>query len=114
VRQLHAGYGALLVNKADDSSQRLNVIVFSDTEVLRTDATLGKDCGCFGEYQSSTADRPAAEMHEMPVGHASVNAGVLAHGRNKYAIRKCDVPNGERVEKMSHTGCGLSLSMYQF
>src|SRR5260370_503274 len=55
------------MNKADDSRQRLNVIVHPDAQVLRTDPSLGKNCSCFRQHQSSAAYCPAAEMHEMPV-----------------------------------------------
>src|SRR6266436_1085570 len=76
MRQLHPSHAALLMNKPDDSSQRLNVIVHPDTQVVRTDTALGKNCSCFGKHQSSTAYRAAAQMYEMPVVHVSVSAGV--------------------------------------
>src|SRR6185369_15192762 len=114
MRQLHPGHTALLRNKPDDASQRLNVIVHPDTQVLRTDAALGENRSSFGKHQSSTAHCPAPEMHEMPVAHISVSAGVLAHRRNKYAVRKCDIPDVERIKQVSHMGCALSISMYQF
>src|ERR1700724_1579648 len=40
MRQLHAGYAALLMNETDDSSQGFNVPVTPDTQVLRADAAL--------------------------------------------------------------------------
>jgi hypothetical protein len=43
-------------------------------------------------------------MHEMPVVRVSVRAGVLAHRRNKYAVRKRNIPNRERIKQVSHRG----------
>src|SRR5216684_6681766 len=91
------------MNKPDDSRQRLNMIVHPDTQVLRTDPALGKNCGCFGKHQSSTAYCPTAKMHKMPVVRISVSAGILAHRRNKYAVCKRNIPNRERIKQMSHT-----------
>src|ERR1700682_6220410 len=79
MRQLHPSHAALLMNKPHDSSQRFNVIVHPDAQVLRTDPALGKNGSCFGKHQSCTAYCPAAQMHEMPVARVSVSAGVLAH-----------------------------------
>src|SRR6266851_2326754 len=90
------------MNKPDDSSQRLNVPVHPDAQVVRTNPALGKNCSGFGEHQSSAAYRAAAEVHEMPVIRVSVSAGVLAHGRNKYAVRKRNIPNRERIKQVSH------------
>src|SRR5258708_3575757 len=102
MRQLHPGHAALLMNKPRDSSQRLDVFVHPDAQVLRTNPALRKNCSCFGKHQSSATDRPAAQMHEMPVVRVSVRAGVLAHRRNKYAVRKRNIPNRERIKQVSH------------
>jgi hypothetical protein len=50
-------------------------------------------------------------MHEMPVVRVSVSAGILAHRRNKYAIRKRNIPNLERIKQVSHWGAH-SLSQF--
>ena len=42
VRQLHARDTTLLVDEADDARQEVDVIVFPDAQVLRTDAALGR------------------------------------------------------------------------
>src|SRR5258705_710261 len=105
MRQLHPSYAALLMNKPDDSSQRLHVIVHPDAQVLRTNPALRKNRSCLGKNQSSPAYSPAAQMHKMPVVGVSVRAGVLAHGRDKYAGRKCNIPNRKRIKKVSHTVC---------
>jgi hypothetical protein len=102
VRQLHSSHGPLLMNKPDDSSQRLNVRVHPDTQVLRTNPALGKNRSGFGKHQSSTANRAAAQMNEMPVVRVSVIAGVLAHRRNKYTVPKRNIPDRERIKQVIH------------
>jgi hypothetical protein len=102
MRQLRSSDAPLLMNKADDSCQRLNVIVLPDAYVLWTDPALGKDCSCFRKHQPRTAHRAPAEMHEMPVISVSVGAGVLAHRRHKCAVRKPNISNRERIKQMSH------------
>src|SRR5260370_21242226 len=103
MRQLHPSHAALLMNKPDDPSQRLNVIVHPDAQVLRTNPALRKNRSCLGKHQSRPAYGPAAQMHKMPVVGISVCAGVLAHGRDQYAVRKRNIPNRERIKKVSHT-----------
>jgi len=41
-------------------------------------------------------------VDQMPVVRVSVRAGILAHGRNKYAVCKRRVPNRERIKQVSH------------
>src|SRR5882672_7614297 len=74
MRQLHPSHTALLMNKPDDSSQWLNVIVHPDAQVLRTNPALRKNRSCLGKNQSSPAYGPAAQMHKMPVVGESVRA----------------------------------------
>jgi DEAD/DEAH box helicase len=50
MRQLHPSYAALLMNKPDDSSQRLNVIIHPDAQVLRANPALGKNCRRFCKH----------------------------------------------------------------
>src|SRR3984893_1406921 len=102
MRQLHPSHAALLMNKPHDSSQRLNVFILPDAQVLRTNPPLGNNGGRFSKHQSSAAHRPAAQMHKMPVARGIVRARVLAHGRNKHTIRKGKIPNRQRVKKVTH------------
>lgn len=100
--QLHSGYAALPMNEADDPRQRLNMIVLPDTKILRTDTSVGKNGSCLGEHQCGATDGAAAQMDEMPVVCVSVGAGVFAHRRNKYAVRKCNIANRERIKQVRH------------
>src|ERR1700675_4415976 len=99
------------MNEPDDSSQWCNVIVHPDAQVLRTNAAFGKNCSCFSEHQSSAAYCPAAEMHEMPVVRVSIGAAVLAHGRNKYTVRKRKISNRKRIKQVSHGMYTASLKL---
>ena len=83
-------------------SQRLNMIILPEAEVLWTDSALRQNRGGFGKYQSSAANGAAAKMYEMPIVRGSVGAGVLTHGRDKHAVRECDISNRERIKQMSH------------
>src|SRR5882762_1652035 len=112
MRQLHPSDAALIVNKPHDSSQWLNVIIPPDAQILRTNPALGNNGSRFGKDQGSSAHRAAAEVHEMPVARVSVRAGVLTHGRNEYAIRKCNIPNRERIKQVSHR-CRLPFSIHE-
>ena len=65
--QLHSSHAPLFMNETDDSAQHFDVLVGPDTEVLRTDASLGENGRCLGQDQSGAPYRTAAEMNEMPV-----------------------------------------------
>src|ERR1700752_1176227 len=74
VRQLHASCDTLLMYKPDDSSERLNVIVHPDAQILRTNPALRKNRSCLGKHQSGAAYGPTAQMHKMPVVRIAVRA----------------------------------------
>ena len=100
--QLHSGYAPLFMNKTDDSSQHLDMPVGPDAEVLRTDATLGKNGRCLGQDQSGTTNGAAAEMNEKPVVSVSIVARILAHRRDEHPIGKRQISNRERIKQASH------------
>src|SRR5664279_1417109 len=109
--QLHPGHTTLLMNEADDSGQRRNVIVTPDTQVLRADAALGNNGSCLGKHQPSPTHGTAAQMHEMPVVGISVGTGVLAHRRDKHAVGKREISNREWIEQVSHGSYIASLNL---
>src|SRR5260370_32477324 len=49
MRQLHPSHAALLVDKPHDASHRLNVSVFPDAQVLRTNPAFWKNGSSFGK-----------------------------------------------------------------
>src|ERR1700730_11008600 len=78
MRQLHAGDTALLMNEIDDASERFNVPVFPDAQIVRTDTTLRKNSRCLSKHQPCAAHCAAAEMNKMPVIGIPIAARVLA------------------------------------
>src|SRR5262249_2200690 len=102
VRQLHPRDAPLLMNKADDALQRLDVIIPPDAEVLRTNAAFRQDCRRFCHHKSRAANRSAAEMYKVPVVSYSISARVLTHRRDKDAISEFQVADRERIEQVSH------------
>src|SRR4029077_16111456 len=100
--QLHSGDAPLFMNEADDSSQHLDVPVCPDAEVLRTDASLGKNGRCLSKYQSGATGGATPEMNEMPVVSVSVVARVLTHRRDEYPIGKFYFSNRERIKQAGH------------
>jgi len=77
--QLHTSDTALLVDEANNTSQRLDVIVFPDTKVLWANAPFGENGRRFGHHKAGSADSTAAQVHEVPIRRITVGAGVLAH-----------------------------------
>jgi hypothetical protein len=59
--------------------QRFDLFVVPQTKVFGGDAPVGGDRRGFGEHQSGTADRAAAEVDQVPVVGQAIDAGVLAH-----------------------------------
>ena len=109
MRQLHSGDAPLFMNEADDSTQHLDVPVRPDAEVLRTDASLGKNGRCLSQYQSGATDRAAAEMNEMPVVSVAVVARILTHRRDEHPIGK----RSDLESRADQTGRAWSVISYQ-
>ena len=109
--KLHSRNASLPVDEADDASERLDVFVFPDAEILRADASFGQDGGRFGEDQGCASDGATAEVDEVPVVGESVVAGVFAHGRNEDAVGEVEVADVEGIEQVRHgfygTACRL-------
>jgi hypothetical protein len=57
VGELHACDAALLVNESRDATQKLNVCVIPDTQILRADAPFGQDRRSFGEDKTCATNR---------------------------------------------------------
>src|SRR5258708_4807458 len=52
--------------------------------------------------QPRPAHRPAAQVHEVPVGRHAVVAGILAHGRNPHAIAEFELAKTKGSEEVAH------------
>src|SRR5690606_32781735 len=86
VRELHTGHGAVPGNEPEDTREHLHVIVFPEAEVVRTDTPFGRHGGGLGEHGAGAANRPAAQVHQVPIVSEPVATRVLAHRRHDDAI----------------------------
>ena len=95
VRELHAWNGALRRDEAEDAREHLDVRVLPDSEVVRTDPAVGEYGSRLGQHGPCAANRPAAEVDEMPVAREPVDARVLAHRRDDNAVAERDAAQRE-------------------
>src|SRR4051812_41550685 len=100
--QLHSSYASLFMNETDDSTQHLDVRVAPDPEILRTDATFGKNGGCLSQDKAGATNRATPEMNEMPVVRESVAARILTHRRDEHPIGKRQISNREQIKQAGH------------
>src|SRR5207244_6460381 len=84
------------------STHELNGLADPETEIRGTEASLGKNCRCLGQDQSSATNRATAEMNEMPVVSESVPARILTHRRDEHPISKFYFSNRERIKQARH------------
>src|SRR4029434_4203811 len=89
-----------------------DVIVTPNPEILRTDATFGKDCRCFRQHEPGAADSAAAQMDKMPIVREAIHARVLAHRRDEHPIGKFYFANRERIKQARHLSYWLSVIGY--
>jgi hypothetical protein len=96
--KLNSRNGTLRFDELRRTRERLNVRIFPNSQIYRTDASIGCDRGSFGKNQRRAANCARTEMDKMPVRRESIDARILAHRRNDNAIAKCDFANRERRE----------------
>src|SRR5574338_272567 len=90
---------ALRVDEIGDARPRRLLRSVPDARVGGRDAPLRRHGRGFGEYQSGTPDRPAAEVHEVPIVWHAVHRRVFAHWRDGNAVAQGDVADGQRAEQ---------------
>jgi hypothetical protein len=88
------------VDEADDARQRFDVRIAPDAGVLRADAPLRKHRRRLDEDDAGAADRPAAEVDEVPVVQQAVPARILAHRRDRDAAGEGDRPECQGLEQI--------------
>ena len=69
-----------------------------DAEVLRADAPIRGNGRSFRNDGSGASNRPGTQVDEVPVRGETVDAGVLTHGRDHYAVRQFHAAKPERIE----------------
>ena len=86
VRELHPNVSAVLVHEISDVTQRHDLAVVPQAQVLGADAALGRDGGGLGQNQSRPAERVLAEVHEVKFVGNAVGCRVGAHGRDDHPV----------------------------
>jgi hypothetical protein len=74
-------------------------LVVPQPDIRPGDAALRKNRGGFDRQQRRSRERKMAEVDQMPVGHASVLSGVLAHGRDHDPVAQIKIADAERLEE---------------
>ena len=88
MRQLHAGNSTLRLNELKNPRQHFDVRIFPNPEVLRTDPSLGQNCGRLGENERRAADRAAAKVHEVPVVREAISLEYWHIGETTMRLRR--------------------------
>src|SRR3954454_13920811 len=100
MRELNAGDGSVLVQEADYAREELDVLILIYAEVPIGDAAARLDSTCLEDDEPCPTDGTAAMVDEVPVGRKTVDAGVLAHGRDHDAVVERDIAHAERFEQV--------------
>ena len=58
--------------------------------------------GRLDRQKRSARESEAAEMNHMPVGHAAINGGVLAHGSDDDAVDELELADACRAKQSTH------------
>jgi len=95
MRKLYPSHGALLFDEIRDSPERLNVRVGPQSEIAGRNSSLGRDCGCFDEYEACATDSAAAQVDKVPIVGEPVLGRILAHRRDTDAVRNRYAPDGQ-------------------
>ena len=106
VGELHRRDRSLRLDEGCNALERRDMRVAPDPEVAMRDAPGGLDRGGFGEDQPGTADGELGEVREVPVAGHAVGGRVLAHRRDRHAVRDSDAAQVQRGEQqgMRHGG----------
>ena len=110
VRQLDARDSTLGVDKPGDAGQRLDVVVFPNSKVARSNAPVCGNRSRLDHYEGDPADSPAAEVDQMPVIGKSIMGGILAHRRHGDPVPKCDTANFQGAEQIDFGHLPVVLS----
>ena len=102
VGQLNAGDRALGGDEASDALQRFDLFVVPQAKVFGGDTPVGGNRRGFGENQTGTAHRAAAQVHQVPVVGQAVDAGVLAHRRHGDAVGQGQLAKSKGFKQQTH------------
>ncbi len=102
MRQLDADLTTLRPNELHDPPQPVNMLILPDPQIGRTDTPFRRNCRCFRKDQPRPADRPAPQMHQVPVVRHPIPRTVLTHGRNNDPIVEGNISYQKRSEQLTH------------
>jgi hypothetical protein len=86
VGQLNASNSSLAVDKFRNAFQRLDVLVFPNSQIARGNATVRGDRRRFNYDQGDSADGSTSQMNQMPVIGKPILGAILAHWGHGDAI----------------------------
>jgi hypothetical protein len=98
MRELHADFLSLTVNKINETLKWCNLRVFPEPRILRGDPPISHDGSSFHNSEASSAESQSTQMHDVEVGQVTIVCGEHAHGCHPDAVLKCHRPNCERLE----------------
>ena len=78
MRNLYADLLALTVRKLDNPLQRLDLRIFPQATVLRSNSTLGRDCSSFDHGKTRPSLDDPAQVGEMPSRLMAIFSRILA------------------------------------
>lgn len=102
MRQLDTDLTALRPNKLDDSLQPVQMLVLPNAEIGRTDPPFRRNSRRFRKDQSGSANRPASQMHQVPVIRHPIPRTILTHRRNHNPVVERNIPYPKRGEQLTH------------
>ena len=86
--------------EADDFRHRCFIFIVVEPRASRCNSSIGFHAAGLDEHQSGSADGVLAQMHQMPIGHATVDCGILAHRCHHNAVvegRGSELAGGKKV-----------------
>jgi hypothetical protein len=102
VGQLNARYTALVLDKSGDALQLLNMSILPQSQIVRRYSAFWRYGGCLAKNQRCSPDRPAAQVHKMPVIGKTIFTRVLAHGRYYDPVFQGNAPYREGREELGN------------
>lgn len=76
------------------------VLIAPEADVGIADSAFGQDGGGFYGQQCGAGEGQLPQMDQVPVAHAAVDGGVLAHGSNDDAVGQLELTNAKRRKQL--------------
>jgi hypothetical protein len=102
VRDLNAGHSAVGCDKPRHTSERLDMRIRPDAQILWRDTPTRLDGGGFGDDQSGAAYCPRAQMDQVPVVRQAILGAVLAHRRDADPVTQRHAAQRQAIKQVGH------------